>query len=147
MNNFATKFTYDKPRFITSAKQDYLIQPENFRRYLYPIYGYYFFFILSLGFVLNFVLNKLAGILFDGSFYIVNAFMFLIGNKDNENKILYLILLLVFFGIIFYPCKKLVFIFTKPVNRVSIEEGLILIKGPNVFNDLEKAFKEMNNQK
>lgn len=72
--------------------------------------------------------------------------MLFVGKEDQENKVLYGIFLAVFFLAIYFPSKKLVYYFTKPVNRVEIEEGLVLIKGSNVFEELEQAFNEMNEQ-
>lgn len=146
MKGTAKKYTYERPRFITSPSQDYSIQPETYRRYINHIIGFYIFFILFFSFGFNFILNKLTQIYLDGSFSILKTFMFFIGKEDEENKVLYGIFLAVFFLAIYFPSKKLVYYFTKPVNRVEIEEGLVLIKGSNVFEELEQAFNEMNEQ-
>ena len=146
MKGTAKKYTYDKPRFITNPGQDYSIQPEVYRRYINHIIGFYVFFLLVFSIGLNFILNKLSQFLFNGSFSIANNFMLFVGKEDQENKVLYGIFLAVFLLAIYFPSKKLVYYFTKPVNRVEIEEGLVLIKGSNVFEELEQAFNEMNEQ-
>ena len=146
MKGTARKYTYERPRFITSPNQDYSIQPETYRRYINHIIGFYVFFVSIFSFGLNFILNKISQILFNGSFSIINTLMLFIGKEDEENKILYGLSLAVFFAVIYFPSKKLVYYFTKPVNRVEIEEGLVLIKGSNVFEELEQVFNEMNDQ-
>ncbi|WP_175992210.1 hypothetical protein [Burkholderia vietnamiensis] len=146
MKGTARKYTYERPRFITSPIQDYSIQPETYRRYINHIIGFYVFFGLAFSFVLNFAINKIVQFLFSGSFNIAKVFMFFIGKEDEENKILYGLFIAVFFAVIYFPTKKLTYYFTKPVNRVEIEEGLVLIKGSNVFEELEQAFNEMNEQ-
>lgn len=146
MKSTARKYTYERPRFITSPNQDSSIQPEIYRRYINHIIGFYVFFVFAFSLVLNFALNKLAQILFNGSFSIFKTFMLFIGKEDEENKLLYGLFIALFFLAIYFPTKKLVYYFTKPVNRVEIEEGLVLIKGSRVFEELEQAFNEMNEQ-
>ena len=146
MKTTARKYTYQKPRLLTNPNQDYSIQPEIYRRYINHIIGFYIFFVLAFSFVFNLVLNKMIEVLFNGSFNIIRTFNLFIGKEDKENKILYGIVLAIFFFFIYFISKKTVYYFTKPVNRVEIEEGLVLIKGSNVFPELEKAFNEMNEQ-
>lgn len=146
MKSIAQKYTYEKPKFITSPYQDYSVQPEIYRRYVSYILGFNIFFFLVFSFGLNFLLDEVLAIFLNRSFNILRAFKFLLGHKDDENKILYAIVLFLFFSSMFFPIKKLVFNLTKPVNRVQIEEGLYVIEGSNVFEQLDTAFNEMNNQ-
>lgn len=146
MKTIAKKYTYEKPRFITSPYQDYTIQPEVYRRYVSYIAGFYIFFFLVFSFGLNLFLDQIFYLTLERSFNILRAFKFLLGHEDDENKILYAIVVCMFFGPMYLPIKKLVFNCTKPVNRVEIEEGLYLIEGSNVFEQLNTAFEEMNNQ-
>jgi hypothetical protein len=146
MKGTAKKYTYESPRFINSPNNDHSLQPEVYRRYRYQIIGFYIFFIPFFSFVLNFILNNLFHLFLDSSFNILRTLLLFIGKEDEGNKILYGIFLAIFFSAIYFPTKKLVYYFTKPVNRVEIEEGLILIKGSNVLEELEQAFNEMNEQ-
>lgn len=146
MKGTAKKYTYERPRFINSPGQDYSVQPEIYRRYIVHIMGFYAFFIPVFSLALNFILNNVFHILFNSSFNILRTFILFIGKGDEGNKILYGIVLAIFFSAIYFPTKKLVYVFTKPVNRVEIEEGLILIQGSNVLEELEQAFNEMNEQ-
>ena len=146
MKTTARKFTYDKPMFVSSPSQDYSIQPEIYRRYINRIIGYYILFFCFFSLFLNVILNKTIDFLFDGEYSLINNFKLFFGHIDDDNKILYGFTLLIFFSIVFYPTKKITYILTKPENRIAIEEGLCLIKGLNVLDELEKAFEEMNDQ-
>lgn len=146
MKTTAKKYTYEKPRLITSPNQDYSLQPEIYRRYINHIIGFYIFFILAFSFLFDLVLRKTIELLFNGSFNILNILSLFFGKEDEGNKILYAIVLAIFFFFIYFISKKSVYYFTKAVNRVEIEEGLVLIKGSNVFEELEQAFNEINEQ-
>ena len=146
MRTTAKKFTYDKPMFVSSPNQDYSIQPEIYRRYINRIIGYYIFFICIFSLILNLILNKTLDVLFDKGYSLIENIKLFFGHFDDENKILYGLFLLFFFSVVIYPTKKITYILTKPENRINIEEGLCLIKGLNVLDELEKAFEEMNDQ-
>lgn len=146
MKTIAKKYTYDNPRFLTSPYQDYSVQPEIYRRYVSYIIGFYVFFYVVFGIGLNLILDQVLGFTLERSFNILRAFRYFFGNEDTENKVLYGLVLVAFFAPMFIPIRKLVFNFTKPVNRVEIEEGLYLIEGSNVFEQLDNAFEEMNDQ-
>lgn len=146
MKGTAKKYTYKKPRLVSSPLNDHSVQPEIYRRYISHIFVYYVFFTLFFSFVLNLFIEKIAYLFIDGSFNVIRTFMYFMGKEDEENKILYGISLIIFFSIIYFVSKKTVYTFTKPINKVEIEDGLILIKGSNVFEELEQAFNEMNEQ-
>lgn len=146
MKSEGKKYTYYKPMFVSSPKQDYSIQPEIYRRYVNHIIGFgATFTILNLT-LFSFILDKTVDVLFDREFSFFKLLKLFFGNYDSENRLLYGLFLLLIFTLIYKPTKKITDYLTKPVNRAVIEEGLILIEGEDVFEELDQAFDEMNNQ-
>ena len=150
----AKKYTYEKPLYISSPKMDYMYSPEIYRRYTNQILLYKTVFCLLIVIPLNhFFGNWMTEIMEENiniitpftDFFkeLINVFM-----KDGkiQDVIFDLVLSIILFSMVHFPSKKLTYLLTKPVNKVVIEEGLYIISGKNVFEELEKAFEEMNEQ-
>lgn len=139
-------YTYDNPRIVSNQTQDYLVRPEIYRRYSNQIIFWSCVFIpLSLT-IFSFSLDFIVGYFFDRTFSFFKLVKFFVGDYDSENKILYGLMLALIGLIIYKPTSKMIYSKTKPIKRASITEGLILIEGKNVFDELEEAFDDMFNQ-
>lgn len=139
-------YTYDNPRIVSNQTQDYLVRPEIYRRYSNSIILWSFVFIpLSLT-VFSVSLHLIVGYFFDRTFNFFKLVKYFVGDYDSENKILYGLMLALIGLIIYKPTSKMIYSKTKPIKRASVTEGLILIEGKNVFDELEEAFDDMFNQ-
>jgi hypothetical protein len=147
MTERAIKYTKAKPRIISSPKMDSACEPEDYRRYSNHIIGFGLFFIVLYGLSFNLFFSKLIEKTVHKSFNIINVFLNLSVETHATIAIGYVFILAVYLSLIFVLTKKSIYYFTKPVNRVVIKEGLYIIRGQDVFDELKQAFKERNIQK